>query len=79
TTYIGLGHAQRFPDYWELFSPDQGPTGSTNAFDSIKPEKTTQLDFGIQYRDERLDDWASGYVGQVRDYILFDYRSAMMG
>jgi iron complex outermembrane receptor protein len=19
--YAGLGHAQRFPDYWELFSP----------------------------------------------------------
>ncbi|NIE77676.1 TonB-dependent copper receptor [Pantoea sp. Ap-967] len=79
TTYIGLGHAQRFPDYWELFSPTQGPAGSVNAFDSIKPEKTTQLDFGLQYRDERLEAWASGYVGQIRDYILFDYRSAMMG
>jgi iron complex outermembrane receptor protein len=79
TTYIGLGHAQRFPDYWELFSPDQGPAGSVNAFDSIKPEKTTQLDFGIQYRDERLEAWASGYVGQIRDYILFDYRTGMMG
>ena len=74
TTYIGLGHAQRFPDYWELFSPKQGPNGSLNAFDSIKPEKTTQLDVGIQYRDERLDAWASGYVGQIRDYILFDYQ-----
>ncbi|TFF41813.1 TonB-dependent copper receptor [Pseudomonas sp. RIT623] len=73
TTYIGLGHTQRFPDYWELFSPTLAPTGSVNAFDGIKPEKTTQLDFGIQYRDERLEAWASGYVGQIRDYILFDY------
>ncbi|MCO7518972.1 MULTISPECIES: TonB-dependent copper receptor [unclassified Pseudomonas] len=73
TTYIGLGHSQRFPDYWELFSPTLAPTGSVNAFDGIKPEKTTQLDFGIQYRDERLEAWASGYVGQIRDYILFDY------
>ncbi|MBA1202979.1 TonB-dependent copper receptor [Pseudomonas capeferrum] len=79
TTYIGLGHAQRFPDYWELFSPSQGPAGSTNAFDGIKPEKTTQLDLGIQYRGERLEAWASGYVGQIRDYILFDYRPGMMG
>ncbi|MHC6227636.1 TonB-dependent copper receptor [Pseudomonas sp. X10] len=79
TTYIGLGHAQRFPDYWELFSPKSGPAGSVNAFDSIKPEKTTQLDFGIQYQGERLDAWASGYAGQIRDYILFDYRSGMMG
>ncbi len=77
TSYIGLGHAQRFPDYWELFSPTNGPRGSVNVFDSIKPEKTTQLDFGIQYQDERLQAWASGYVGQIRDYILFDYRSMM--
>ncbi|MDF0733784.1 TonB-dependent copper receptor [Pseudomonas entomophila] len=79
TSYIGLGHAQRFPDYWELFSPTRGPNGSVNAFDSLKPEKTTQLDFGIQYQGERLEAWASGYVGHVRDFILFDYRSAMMG
>ncbi|QXH56072.1 TonB-dependent copper receptor [Pseudomonas maumuensis] len=79
TTYIGLGHTQRFPDYWELFSPTLAPTGSVNAFDGIKPEKTTQLDFGIQYRDERLEAWASGYVGQIRDYILFDYVPGMGG
>ena len=79
TTYIGLGHAQRFPDYWELFSPKMGPQGSVNAFDAIKPEKTTQLDAGIQYRGERLEAWASAYAGQVRDYILFDYAGVMMG
>ncbi|GLO55377.1 copper transporter porin [Pseudomonas putida] len=79
TTYVGLGHAQRFPDYWELFSPKLAPAGAANAFDGIKPEKTTQLDFGIQYRDARLEAWASGYVGQIRDYILFDYRTGMMG
>ncbi|MEG1039432.1 MAG: TonB-dependent copper receptor [Pseudomonas sp.] len=79
TTYVGLGHAERFPDYWELFSPKSGPAGSVNAFDSIKPEKTTQLDFGIQYQTDDLQAWASGYVGQVRDYILFDYRTNMMG
>ncbi|WP_085640630.1 MULTISPECIES: TonB-dependent copper receptor [unclassified Pseudomonas] len=73
TLYAGLGHAQRFPDYWELFSPKSGPAGSLNAFDSIKPEKTTQLDFGVNYKSADLDAWASGYIGQVRDYILFDY------
>ena len=79
TLYVGLGHTQRFPDYWELFSPKMGPAGSVNAFDSIKPEKTTQLDFGLQYQGEDLEAWASGYIGQVRDYILFDYNSKMMG
>ncbi|MCP1481126.1 iron complex outermembrane receptor protein [Pseudomonas chlororaphis] len=79
TVYAGLGHAQRFPDYWELFSPKMGPSGSVNAFDSIKPEKTTQLDFGLQYKTAELEAWASGYIGQVRDYILFNYRPGMMG
>ena len=73
TVYAGLGHAQRFPDYWELFSPSSGPTGSVNAFDAIKSEKTTQLDMGLQYKTERLEAWASVYAGEIRDYILFDY------
>ncbi len=79
TVYAGLGHAERFPDYWELFSPDSGPAGSLNAFDAIRPEKTTQLDFGVQYKSADLEAWASGYVGQVRDFILFNYQPGMMG
>ncbi|OLU25628.1 TonB-dependent copper receptor [Pseudomonas sp. PA15(2017)] len=79
TLYAGLGHVQRMPDYWELFSPDGGPSGSLNAFDGIQPEKTTQLDFGVQYQGERLQAWASGYAGQVRDYILYTYTPGMMG
>jgi iron complex outermembrane receptor protein len=73
TLYAGLGHTQRFPDYWELFSPSSGPAGSVNAFDAIKPEKTTQLDMGLQYKTQNLEAWASVYAGEIRDYILFDY------
>ncbi|WP_027896190.1 TonB-dependent copper receptor [Zestomonas thermotolerans] len=79
TLYAGLGHVQRFPDYWELFSPGSGPVGAPNAFDAIEPEKTTQLDVGIQYAGADLEAWASAYVGQVRDYILFSYQRGMMG
>lgn len=73
TTYIGLGHAERFPDYWELFS------GGMEAFGNIKPEKTTQLDFGIQYKEGPIEAWASGYVGHVQDFIIFDYGKNNMG
>ncbi|MFP3516029.1 TonB-dependent copper receptor [Pseudomonas sp. SIMBA_077] len=73
TVYAGLGHVQRFPDYWELFSPSTGPAGSVNAFDAIKPEKTTQLDVGLHYKTQDLEAWASAYAGVVHDYILFDY------
>ena len=80
TVFIGLGHVERFPDFWELFSPDAGPAGSTNAFTGVKPEKTTQLDLGAQYKDQNLKAWVSAYAGYVQDYILFMYSSGgMMG
>lgn len=73
TAYAGLGHTRRFPDYWELYSATNGPAGSANAFEGVRPEKTTQLDTGLQYQGQHLDAWVSAYAGQVRDYILFDY------
>ncbi|MBB5193217.1 iron complex outermembrane receptor protein [Silvimonas terrae] len=80
TVFIGLGHVERFPDYWELFSPDSGPASTTNAFTGVKPEKTTQLDLGAQYKDQNLKAWVSAYAGYVQDYILFLYSSGgMMG
>lgn len=72
--YVGVGHVQRFPDYWELFSPKQA-SGALNAFAGVEPEKTTQLDAGLQYQHEGLQAWVSAYAGVVRDFILFDYRS----
>lgn len=74
TVYAGVGHVQRFPDYWELFSPKQSP-GAVNAFEGVDPEQTTQLDVGMQYQRDGLQTWVSGYAGVVRDYILFDYRT----
>lgn len=79
TWYAGIGHAQRFPDYWELFSATRGPAGSINAFSAVRPEKTTQLDIGAQYKSDRFDAWVSAYAGYVQDYILFDYSPGMMG
>ncbi|AMJ56077.1 MULTISPECIES: TonB-dependent copper receptor [Stenotrophomonas] len=80
TWYAGVGHSERMPDYWELFSANAGPAGSVNAFTGVKPEKTTQLDLGLQFRGEKLDAWVSAYAGRLQDYILFQYRSGgMMG
>lgn len=71
--YAGIGYTERFPDYWELFSPTYGPDGSTDAFDKVKTEKTTQIDFGAQYKGKRLESWVSAYIGRVNDFILFRY------
>lgn len=68
------------PDYWELFSPDQGPQGAVNAFTATAPERTTQLDIGLQFRTAQLQAWVSAYAGRLDDYILFTYRDGgMMG
>ncbi len=77
--YAGLGHTQRMPDYWELFSPTRGPAGAPNAFAGVQPERTTQLDIGVQYKGSKVDAWASLYAGRVQDFILFDYARGMMG
>ena len=71
--YAGLGHTARMPDYWELFSPDHGPEGATNAFAGVDPERTTQLDLGLDWKGESIDAWLSVYAGRMSDYILFDY------
>jgi iron complex outermembrane receptor protein len=79
TWYAGIGHAERYPDYWELFSAKRGPAGSVNAFAAIRPEKTTQLDVGAQYRSDKVDAWVSAYAVYVQDFILFNYMAGMMG
>lgn len=80
TWYAGIGHTQRMPDYWELFSADMGPMYAANAFAGIQPERTTQIDMGAQYRSERFDAWISAYAGRMDDYILFTYSTGgMMG
>lgn len=71
--YAGLGYTERFPDYWELFSPTYGPDGTSDTFDKVKTEKTTQLDIGVQYSGKRTNARISAYVGRVNDFILFRY------
>ncbi|TKY80698.1 TonB-dependent copper receptor [Pectobacterium polonicum] len=71
--YAGIGYTERFPDYWELFSPTYGPGRTQSAFDHVKTEKTTQLDIGAQYSGQRLNSWVSAYMGRVNDFILFRY------
>jgi len=77
TFYAGIGHVERFPDYWELFG--QHVDSSPASFRSLKPERTTQLDIGMQYHDDRLKAWVSAYAGVVDDFILMHYPTTAMG
>ncbi|MCH4247208.1 MAG: TonB-dependent copper receptor [Acinetobacter populi] len=78
-SYIGLGYVERMPDYWELFSPVHGNAGSSNTFNGVNPEKTTQLDLGLQYEQGALRGWTSIYAGVIQDYILMSYHQHAMG
>ena len=73
--YAGIGHVQRFPDYWELISPTNSAAASGDAFNQLRSEKTTQIDVGAQWRNDTWQVWSSAYVGRVTDFILFDYRT----
>jgi iron complex outermembrane receptor protein len=72
-SYIGLGYTERFPDFWEI--RQKSHKNGKNAFSSLNPEKTLQLDTGFQYKTAKARLWSSAYAGVISDYILFDYTS----
>ncbi|NDV13207.1 TonB-dependent copper receptor [Crenobacter caeni] len=61
TPYVGLGLAQRAPDFWERAK--QGGA-------SLKKEGNTELDFGTLYRNGALEASVSGYLSRVENFIL---------
>ena len=69
TLFAGLGHVQRFPDYWELISAGKESVDGLSAFDTA-PEKTTQLDTGVVYSGAKLSASVSAFYSDVDDYIL---------
>ncbi len=74
TFYAGVGHVERFPDYWERIRQD--PITLKSAFLSTRPEKTTQLDLGMLWRSGTWWGSVSGFYGKVNDYILIRWNPA---
>lgn len=77
TFYVGIGHVERFPDYWELVSSTEGPS-SLSAFET-RPEQTTQLDIGALFSTPRLSASVAAFLNRIDDYILIqsDYEKGM--
>ena len=67
TLYAGVGYNERFPDYWEMIAKESAD--SVSALD-IAPEKTTQLDIGYIYRNEKLSASISAFANTIDDYLL---------
>ncbi len=70
TFYAGLGHAERFPDFWELFYKETAT--SLSAFAATRPEKNTQLDVGLTYREGDVSGSVSGFYNKISDYNLIE-------
>ncbi|MDD5330826.1 MAG: TonB-dependent copper receptor [Sulfuricella sp.] len=69
TLYAGIGHTERFPDYWELISATKESATTLSAFDS-RPEKTNQLDVGMVYNSGNLTASVSGFYSRIGDYLM---------
>ena len=69
TLYAGVGHVERFPDYWETLGLSKESADSISAFNT-RPEKTTQLDIGAVYQSDRLEYSLSAFYSDISDFIL---------
>lgn len=78
TAYVGFGHAERFPDYWELVSSTRTGgnammgAGRKSAFLTTDPERTNQLDAGLISNVGDLSLSASVFYNEIDDFILID-------
>jgi iron complex outermembrane receptor protein len=68
TAYAGLGHAERFPDYWEIVGGTPAKPDAT--FLALAPEKTTQLDLGLTRSRGPLTASLALFANEIQDYIL---------
>jgi iron complex outermembrane receptor protein len=67
TVFVGVGRTTRAPDYWELFSFESATTASSF---NTKPEKTTQLDAGLNYREGAVSASVSAFYSKISDFNL---------
>lgn len=84
-SYIGVGHVERSPDYWELYSTSTSYGNSTtdmmgnssylmvDKLNNLENEKNTQLDLGFEHQSGKYHSWASAYAGVINDFILVRY------
>jgi iron complex outermembrane receptor protein len=68
--FAGIGHTERFPDYWELFGKESSSTVSSFL---TAPERTTQIDAGLTRRvAPTLTVSISTFAARIDDFILIE-------
>ena len=77
TRYAGLGHAQRFPDYWELFVSIPARWARCSRSTRCGRRRPRSWTSACSTPGS-LEAWVSAYAGVVEDYILFSYVPGVM-
>ena len=74
TWYAGLGHVERFPDFWEFNRNSLKAAGGldNSSFLSTRPEKNTQLDTGVNWKSGAWTGSVSAFDNEINDFILID-------
>lgn len=67
TAYAGIGHNERFPDYWELIARETATSVSALEIDA---EKNTQFDTGLLWRTQRFSGSVSAFYNNIDDFLL---------
>ena len=69
TVYAGIGHTERFPDYWEMIAKETA--NSVSAF-NIDSEKTDQLDIGYLFTSGNWHAGVSAFYNTMNDFLLIE-------
>ena len=73
-SFVGFGHAERFPDYWELVAP--AGTVDAGQFSTLKVEKTNQIDLGVIRKTAQSNLSGSVFYNKINDFILINHATA---
>lgn len=63
--YVGLGTAERSPDFWERAKVSSTPN-------RLSPERNNQIDAGVMWRNDKMKASVSLFAGRVNNFILVD-------
>lgn len=81
----GVGHGQRAPSLTELYAAEsfmflmQSGLNTVTGDPRLNPERKTQIDLGVTYRDDAFRAGLNGFYAWVNDRITYENMSVRRG